>query len=334
MVIQIASGVILTFFYVRGALAWDSVVLITREVRRGWLVRSVHRNFASFVFIVLYLHIIRGLINASFSLKLTWISGWIIIVLAIAAAFLGYVLPWGQISFWGATVIINLISILPKGKLLVVWLWGGFYVSIFTCRFFFGLHYLVPMLIIVIILVHLFFLHFRGRTVPAGVGESKGLSIKFMHLFLIKDAVNMAIVILIWLAMLAFPDWAADAENFSYADMSNSPLHIQPEWYFLHLYAILRSIPNKVGGLIAFVAALFILLGLTLVFRVIRLKQFSRFRFLIVFFISINIILIWLGMQPVEEPYVFVGQIRRVLYFSAIFLILALDKLINLAFWG
>jgi len=139
IVIQVASGFLLAFYYVRGSLAWDSVVEITREVNYGWLLRIIHRNTASFVFVVLFIHFLRGLLQASFYLKGPWLRGWIIILLTIAAAFLGYVLPWGQMSFWGATVIINLLRVLPKGKILVIWLWGGFYVSFFTCSFFFML---------------------------------------------------------------------------------------------------------------------------------------------------------------------------------------------------
>jgi len=144
IVIQVVSGFFLAFFYVRGNGAWDSVVSLTREVRGGWILRLIHRNIASFVFLILYIHFFRGIIQRSFYLKSPWISGWVIKVLTIAVAFFGYVLPWGQMSFWGVTVITNLLSILPIGKILVIWLWGGFYVSSFTCRFFYAVHFLVP----------------------------------------------------------------------------------------------------------------------------------------------------------------------------------------------
>jgi quinol-cytochrome oxidoreductase complex cytochrome b subunit len=228
IVIQIMSGFLLAFYYVRGSLAWDSVVEITREVNYGWLFRVIHSNTARFVFVVLFTHFLRGLIQSSFYLIGPWLRGWIIMLLTIAAAFLGYVLPWGQISFWGATVIINLLRVLPIGKVLVVWLWGGFYVSFFTCRFFYAAHFLVPFIVIVIALVHLILLHFRGRRTPSGL--SRTIKIKFLHLFLYKDIVNFILIWFMWIWALYTPDWRADPVNFVPRDLSSSPIHIQPEW--------------------------------------------------------------------------------------------------------
>jgi len=249
--------VLLACFYVRGELGWISVVELTREVSRGWALRLVHSNRASFIFFILFIHFFRGIIQSSYFLGGPWVSGWIIIVLVMASAFLGYVLPWGQISFWGATVIINLLRVLPKGKILVIWLWGGFYVSSFTCRFFYALHFLVPLITLVLAGVHLILLHYTGRRIPAGLSRFSGLFIKFGHLFSYKDLVNLIIFWFIMVFCFAHPDWSADPVNFVRSDLSNSPLHIQPEWYFLHLYAILRSIPNKLGGLLGFFLALF-----------------------------------------------------------------------------
>jgi len=322
MAIQIASGIILSFYYVSGKQGWDSVVEITREVRRGWLIRLVHRNTASFVFVVLFIHFFRGIFQRSFYLKGPWISGWLIKLITIISAFLGYVLPWGQMSFWGATVIINLISILPKGKILVIWLWGGFYVSSFTCSFFFSLHFLVPLLVLVLIGAHLILLHFSGRTVPGGIRRFSGLIIKFSHIFLYKDLINIRLFWIIIIFILYTPDWSADPVNFVPSDLSNSPLHIQPEWYFLHLYAVLRSIPNKVGGLIGFFIAIFILIFLSFVFNFNSLSQFLFFNYTNWFFFSSNLILLWLGIQPVEAPYIIIGQIFTFLYFSYFFVIL------------
>jgi len=324
-VVQVGSGFFLSFYYVRGSLGWDSVVEITREVRGGWILRLIHGNLASFVFLILYVHFFRGVIQSSFTLKGPWFRGWIIIVLTIISAFLGYVLPWGQMSFWGATVIINLLRILPKGKLLVIWLWGGFYVSSFTCRFFFALHFLTPFGVLIIAGIHLILLHYRGRSVPGGARRSRRLKVKFSHYFIIKDIVNFRFlwVMLIW--ALAFPDWSADPVNFVFSDLSNSPLHIQPEWYFLHFYAVLRSIPNKLGGLIGFALALFMLLILLTVVNSHSLSQFFIYNYIRWGFLSSNVILMWLGIQPVEDPYIFIGQVETLLYFSFFLTCLILD---------
>jgi len=313
----------LAFYYVRGSLAWDSVVETTREVNYGWLLRVIHRNTASFVFVVLFIHFLRGILQASFYLSGPWISGWLIILLIIAAAFLGYVLPWGQISFWGATVIINLLSVLPIGRTLVTWLWGGFYVSFFTCRFFYAAHFLVPFVVLIIAGIHLVILHFRGRSSPRGLRSS--IKIKFTYFFLIKDMVNFILVWVIWMWALRAPDWSADPVNFIPRDLSSSPIHIQPEWYFLHLYAVLRSIPNKLGGLIGFVLAILILRILPLVRSNQRICRLKFFPTLMWWFISLNIILIWLGSQPVEDPYIYIGQLSTISYFLIIFSVLIYD---------
>lgn len=325
IVIQVISGFLLAFYYVRGSEAWSSVIELTREVSSGWVIRLIHSNTASFVFVVLFIHFLRGLIQASFYLIWPWIRGLVIMLLTMMAAFLGYVLPWGQISFWGATVIINLLRVLPIGKTLVIWLWGGFYVSTFTCRFFYAVHFIVPFVVLAVAGVHLLLLHFTGRTIPGGLRVSNSLKIKFTHIFTIKDRVNLILLWVIWLFILFRPDWSADPVNFVVSDISNSPLHIQPEWYFLHLYAILRSIPNKVGGLVGFVLALILLARLVAVGFEQKVSQIKAYSILVWSFIRVNCILIWLGMQPVEAPYVNIGQVITVLYFSYILLVLLWD---------
>jgi len=327
MVIQVASGFFLAFYYVRGSLAWDSVVEITREVNFGWLLRVIHGNTASFVFIVLFIHFLRGLVQGSFYLKGPWLRGWIILLLTIAAAFLGYVLPWGQIRLWGATVIINLLRVLPIGKTLVIWLWGGFYVSFFTCRFFYAAHFLVPFLVLGIAGIHLILLHFRGSRTPGGLART--LKLKFMHLFLFKDLVNLVLVWIMWIWALYAPDWSADPVNFVPRDLSRSPIHIQPEWYFLHFYAVLRSIPNKLGGLIGFVLAILVLRVLALVRSMQRISRLRLFPRIAWWFVSFNLVLIWLGRQPVEDPYIFIGQILTRLYFICLLLFLAYDFMLD-----
>lgn len=289
------------------------------------MLRLVHRNTASFVFLVLFIHFFRGILQASFFLKGPWLRGWVIIFLTIAAAFLGYVLPWGQMSFWGATVIINLLRVLPKGKLLVIWLWGGFYVSSFTCSFFYALHFLTPLVVLIIAGVHLFLLHFTGRSVPGGYSRSNRLKTKFSYLFSIKDMVNLSLLWFIWIWALSYPDWSADPVNFVISDLSNSPLHIQPEWYFLHLYAILRSIPNKLGGLIGFALALVLLLALRLVVFSHSHSQWRGYNYMAWRFVTTNLLLIWLGIQPVEDPYIFMGQVIARAYFLFIIIVLIFD---------
>jgi len=325
IVIQVASGFFLAFFYVSGDGAWESVIRLTREVRGGWIIRLIHRNTASFVFLIIYIHFFRAIIQSSFYIVYPWLRGWVIIVLTIAAAFFGYVLPWGQISFWGVTVIINLLRVLPRGKMLVIWLWGGFYVSSFTCRFFYAVHYIVPFVILVLAGVHLFLLHFTGRSLPGGLSRFNGLIIKFRFLFTYKDVVNLILLWLIFIWALVLPDWSADPVNFAVADLSNSPIHIQPEWYFPHLYAVLRSIPNKVGGLIGFGIALVLLLLLGSVQAYCTLSQFKLYGIIAWGFFRVNVVLLWLGIQPVEDPYIFIGQLRTLLYFTYIFIVLRWD---------
>lgn len=328
IVIQVITGILLAFYYVRGSLGWESVIEITREVNGGWLLRLIHANTASFVFLILFIHFFRGVIQRSFYLKGPWLRGWVIIVLTIMSAFLGYVLPWGQMSFWGATVIINLISILPKGKLLVIWLWGGFYVRSFTCRFFYALHFLTPLVVLLVAGVHLLLLHFRGRSVPGGLRRSRVLKIKFSLFFTYKDVVNLRILWVLWIWALAYPDWSADPVNFVVSDLSTSPLHIQPEWYFLHLYAILRSIPNKLGGLIGFALALVLLSILILVQGNQSLSQFFSYNYLSFYFLAINFVLLWLGIQPVEAPFITMGQVATILYFLYLVLVLFFDNIV------
>lgn len=328
IVIQVARGFLLACYYVSGSLGWESVIEITREVNRGWLLRLVHRNIASFVFLVLFIHFFRGMLQRSFYLKGPWIRGWIIMVLTIISAFLGYVLPWGQMSFWGATVIINLISILPKGKILVIWLWGGFYVRSFTCRFFYALHFITPFVVLAMAIIHILLLHFSGRTVPGGMRRARVLKTKFSLFFSYKDIVNLCILWLIWIWTLSYPDWSADPVNFVVSDLSTSPLHIQPEWYFLHLYAVLRSIPNKLGGLVGFALALVILVTLCYMTRNQTIAQFTFFNYIIYRFFFSNIILLWLGIQPVEAPFISMGQVTTVLYFSFLFLLFLFDRTI------
>lgn len=281
---------------------------------------------ASFVFVVMFIHFFRGIVQRSFSLKGPWARGWLIILLTIISAFLGYVLPWGQISFWGATVIINLLRILPMGKRIVIWLWGGFYVSSFTCRFFYALHFLIPIIVLALAVVHLVLLHLSGRTVVGGQSRSRVVKTKFSHYFLYKDLVNLSIVWVMWIVVLACPDWSADPVNFVASDLSNSPIHIQPEWYFLHFYAVLRSIPNKLGGLVGFFLAIILLLSPIKRKFFQRQSQLYLYNYYAWVFIWSNFLLMWLGMQPVEAPFIQMGQVMTVIYFIYFQATISLDK--------
>lgn len=259
-----------------------------------------------------------------------WLSGFVIMLLTIAAAFLGYVLPWGQISLWGATVIINLLRVLPYGKALVVWIWGGFYVSEYTCSLFFGLHYLVPFVVLAVAGAHMIFLHKYGRRSPTGISLSSSLKIKFRPFFIYKDIINVLILLTILLVILMFPYWAGDPENFLEADLTSSPLHIQPEWYFLQYYAILRRIPSKSGGILAFLFSIVGLAIISLSFTIYKINNYFYYPFIIYLFFSINIMLIWLGRQPVEDPFIGMSQILRVAYFDILFYIFFKDKVLCL----
>ena len=319
---QILSGLFLAIHYTRNTdIAFFSVRHIIRDVNYGWLIRIIHSNGARMFFIALYTHIGRGLYYSSFKLYHTWIIGVTILLLVIATAFLGYVLPWGQISFWGATVITNLFSAIPVyGSDIVYWLWGGFAVSNPTLRRFFALHFILPFLISAIVLVHLLFLHQNGSNNPLGVSRNFD-KVSFHPYFSWKDILGFWVFILIFISLvLLFPWFLGDTENFIMANPLVTPLHIQPEWYFLFAYAILRSIPNKLGGVIA-------LAGAVLVFYLMPLSTknhgkrniFQPLRKIIFWwFIIVVIILTWVGARPVETPYVFIGQILTLVYFVII----------------
>lgn len=318
--VQITSGLFLAMHYARDArLAFKRVIHICYDVNYGWLLRTIHANGASMFFICLYLHTGRGLYFGSYRYMHTWNIGVIILLATIATAFLGYVLPWGQISFWGATVITNLLSAIPYcGTSLVEWLWGGFSVGNPTLSRFFTLHFLLPFIIAAIVIIHLVFLHETGSNNPLGLNRNFD-KIPFHPYFSIKDIVGFlaALYFLIILA-LTNPYLLGDPDNFIPANPMSTPAHIKPEWYFLFAYAILRSIPNKLGGVIALVLSILIFLILPLTnsykFRsnqLYPLNKISFWRFLV-----IASTLTWIGARPVEEPFVLIGQVITVIYFT------------------
>nr|YP_010954678.1 cytochrome b [Dorcus curvidens]WMW30063.1 cytochrome b [Dorcus curvidens] len=318
--IQIITGVFLAMHFTANIdLAFNSVVHISRDVNYGWLIRATHANGASFFFICLYLHVGRGMYYSSYNLELTWTVGVIIMFCVMATAFLGYVLPWGQMSFWGATVITNLLSAIPYiGTLVVQWLWGGFAVDNATLTRFFTLHFLLPFIVAALVMIHLLFLHQTGSNNPLGTNSNID-KIPFHPYFSYKDIFGYIIMTsILMLLVLINPYLLGDPENFIPANPLVTPVHIQPEWYFLFAYAILRSIPNKLGGVIALVMSILILLILPFINK--KMMQSTQFyplnKILFWSFVTIVILLTWIGARPVEDPYISVGQILTILYFS------------------
>ena len=330
LVSQIATGLFLAIHYSCDiSLAFERVSHITRDVNNGWLLRIFHANGARFFFICIYLHIRRGVYYGSFHLKETWVAGVVILFLLMGTAFLGYVLPWGQISFWGATVITNLASAIPLiGNEVVFWLWGGFSVANATLTRFFTLHFLLPFVLAALRAVHLLFLHQRGSSNPLGVSRNLDKS-PFHPYFSVKDLFGFVVFFLLMRVIcFLFPWDMGDPENFIPANPIVTPVHIQPEWYFLFAYAILRSIPRKLGGVLALVLSVLILAVIPFYGRI----QFKSRAFLplskLSFWLFVNtvILLTWIGARPVEEPYVLTGQILTVLYFSYFILTPVLNK--------
>nr|YP_010946412.1 cytochrome b [Haplosymploce aurantiaca]WGO57130.1 cytochrome b [Haplosymploce aurantiaca] len=324
LVIQIMTGIFLAMHYCPNIdLAFNSVNHICRDVNYGWLLRTIHANGASMFFVCIYLHIGRGMYYGSYKLIHTWSVGVLILFLTMATAFMGYVLPWGQMSFWGATVITNLLSAIPyMGIDLVQWVWGGFAVDNATLNRFFTFHFLLPFIIIAMVMIHLLFLHQTGSNNPLGLNSNID-KIPFHPYFSVKDTFGFIILImLLTILTLKEPYILGDPDNFTPANPLVTPVHIQPEWYFLFAYAILRSIPNKLGGVIALAMSIAILFILPIYKSNFRGMQFYPINQILFWsMLSIVILLTWIGARPVEEPYIITGQILTVLYFSYYMLI-------------
>jgi len=319
LVIQTATGLFLSIHYVPNTeMAFISVVHITRDVNYGWLIRAAHANGASMFFIFLYLHTGRGLYYNSFNLKETWIIGVVILILTMAAAFTGYVLPWGQISFWGATVITSIFSAIPYiGQNLVEWIWGGFAVDNATLNRFFSFHFLIPFILIAASAIHILFLHQTGSNNPIGVNSDSD-RIPFHTYYSIKDILGYSVALIPFLILVLFaPNLFTDPENFLNANPLVTPIHIQPEWYFLWLYAILRSIPNKLGGVIALAIALLILLipPFTAPWNKVGTAFYPVNQSIFWIIVRSWVILTWIGARPVEDPYIIIGQLATITYF-------------------
>ncbi|NP_987118.1 cytochrome b (mitochondrion) [Drosophila mauritiana] len=319
LIIQILTGLFLAMHYTADInLAFYSVNHICRDVNYGWLLRTLHANGASFFFICIYLHVGRGMYYGSYMFTPTWLIGVIILFLVMGTAFMGYVLPWGQMSFWGATVITNLLSAIPYlGMDLVQWLWGGFAVDNATLTRFFTFHFILPFIVLAMTMIHLLFLHQTGSNNPIGLNSNID-KIPFHPYFTFKDIVGFIVMIFILISLvLISPNLLGDPDNFIPANPLVTPAHIQPEWYFLFAYAILRSIPNKLGGVIALVLSIAILMILPFYnlskFRGIQFYPINQVMF---WSMLVTVILLtWIGARPVEEPYVLIGQILTVVYF-------------------
>jgi len=292
------------------------VIHIIRDVNEGWLYRLLHSNGASFFFIFIYLHLFRGIYYKSWKFPSVWNIGIIILIIFIASAFIGYVLPWGQISFWGATVITNLLSAIPFiGDILVKWLWGGFSVNNATLNRFFSLHFLVPLILVLFVVLHIIFLHERGSSNPLGRNLNID-KIPFHYFFTLKDLLVIFLVLFFYLFInLNYPYLIGDPENFIEANPMVTPVHIQPEWYLLFAYAILRSIPSKLGGVIALLISLISFLFLS-IFLKKNINIYSLLtQFLFWNFITICVLLTWLGACRIEYPYIFLSQVLSLIYF-------------------
>nr|YP_010692468.1 cytochrome b [Cepora nadina]WBV74621.1 cytochrome b [Cepora nadina] len=320
LITQIVTGLFLTmYYYANIELAFYSVNYICRNVNYGWLIRTLHANGASFFFICIYIHVGRGIYYESFNFIYTWMVGIAILFLLMMTAFMGYVLPWGQMSFWGATVITNLLSAIPYlGTSLLNWIWGGFAVDNPTLTRFYTFHFLMPFIILAMTMIHLLFLHQTGSNNPLGINSNLD-KIPFHPYFTFKDLIGFIIILFILIMLtLTNPYMLGDPDNFIPANPLVTPVHIQPEWYFLFAYAILRSIPNKLGGVIALLMSILIIAILPFTFN----KKMQGIQFYpinqIIFWSMVTtiILLTWIGARPVETPYILTGQFLTVIYFS------------------
>nr|YP_009058797.1 cytochrome b [Selenops bursarius]AIM52663.1 cytochrome b [Selenops bursarius] len=324
LMIQIMSGLFLSFHFSGNVnLSFDSVIHMMRDVNYGWLLRVFHANGASMFFLLMYIHIGRGMYYGSYRFKKTWMSGVTILLLSMATAFLGYVLPWGQMSFWAATVITNLLSAIPYvGVMLVEWIWGGFAVGNPTLIRFFAFHFVLPFVILFIVVMHLFFLHETGSSNPMGLSSNCDKTV-FHPYYSVKDIYGLGLFFLFFMLIcLLTPYVFMDVENFICSDPLVTPVHIQPEWYFLFAYTILRSIPSKIGGVVALVMSVFILYFLPFFmshkFRSTFLYWFMKYLFWV--FVVNWFLLTWIGACIVEVPYSILGAHFSFLYFFMYFL--------------
>ena len=333
LVAQILTGIVLVMHYTPNTdMAFSSVEHIMRDVNYGWLLRYMHAVGASMFFIAVYLHIFRGLYYGSYKepREVLWILGVIIFLLMMATAFMGYVLPWGQMSFWGATVITNLFSVFPiVGESLVQWLWGGFAVDNPTLNRFFSLHYLLPFMIFGVVILHVWALHVTGQTNPTGVEvKQKSDTVPFTPYATVKDLFAMVLFFIVFAYFLFYlPNYLGHADNYIEANPLVTPSHIVPEWYFLPFYAILRAVPSALGGVLLMFGAIAVLFVLPwLDTSKVRSGAFRSIWFKVAFWVfAVNaVILGWLGSQPADGIYVIAARITTAYYFAYFLIILPL----------
>lgn len=336
LIIQILSGIFLAMHYTPHIdLAFSSVEHIMRDVKHGWLIRYIHANGASMFFIVVYCHIFRGLYYGSYMQprQLLWCSGVLIFILMMATAFMGYVLPWGQMSFWGATVITSLFTAIPvAGKTIVDWLWGGFTVNNPTLNRFFSLHFFLPFIIAGLSVIHLALLHKNGSNNPLGVTISNSEKISFYPYFFVKDLYAFYCFLFFFgIFIFYFPNLLGHPDNYIPADPLHTPAHIVPEWYFLPFYAILRSIPDKLGGVAAMGGSLVILFAIPFInTSEIRSTKFRPiFKFFYWLLVADFLILGWVGQKPVENIYILIGQVATFYYFLFFLVLIPLTGIIE-----
>lgn len=322
LAIQILTGIFLAMHYCSDvSLAFVSVEHIMRDVNYGWLVRYVHANGSSMFFLVVYIHMFRGLYYSSFvrPRHFLWISGVLIMFVMIIVSFMGYVLPWGQMSFWAATVITNLMSAIPfVGNEIVIWLWGGYSVGNATLSRFFALHFLLPFVIAALVIVHVLFLHEHGSNNPLGI-DAYPDAINMTPYYIVKDVLSLVFFLILFAFFVYFaPNLLGHPDNYIPANPLVTPAHIVPEWYLLPFYAILRSIPDKLGGVVALMASIIVLAFVPVLLesdiRSLKNRYFAKPLFYM--FLVICIMLGWLGAQPIKAPYYQLGQIVTFLYFA------------------
>nr|YP_002317282.1 cytochrome b [Steganacarus magnus]ACH41155.1 cytochrome b [Steganacarus magnus] len=317
--IQVISGLFLSMLFIPSESdAFFSIIHIMRDSNSGWFIRLIHSNVASLIFLCVYIHLARGLYTSSFKTKShAWNSGVTIFIIVMAAAFFGYVLPWGQMSYWGATVITNIASAIPYiGIYLVKWMWGNFSVSQPTLNRFFSIHFIVPFFMLMMMVIHIILLHSTGSSNPMGSKEDME-KIEFQIMFTIKDFLFFSSIFsLVFISISNYPDIFMDPENMNEANPLKAPVHIQPEWYFLFAYAILRSITSKLGGVLALIFSILILFF-------IQIKGLSKVSgkfspiVKLSFWIKVSsfLILTFVGMKPVELPFSVIGKVSSFLYF-------------------
>jgi len=335
LVIQIISGILLSLHYTANIdLAFSSVEYIMRDVPNGWFIRYVHANGASMFFIVVYSHIFRGLYYGSYMKprQLLWCSGVVLFLLIMGTAFTGYVLPWGQMSFWGATVITNMVTAIPfGGQTIVEWLWGGFTVNAPTLRRFYSVHFLLPFIIAGLTIIHLALLHKVGSSSP--IGSDTGVDdIPFYPYYFAKDLFAFTCFILFFgVFVFFFPNVLNHPDNCIPADPMETPKHLVPEWYFLPFYAILRSIPHKAAGIVAMGGSILIMLVIPYTYTGYIRNTTYRPLFKIFYWLLVAdfLTLMWVGQAPITDPFILLGQLASVYYFSFFIILIPLIGIIE-----